>query len=192
MTNSIRRMCCGEPAIPRRSPEVARDAVVVESGFGAHGVVGDGTMERFGEISGETCDRGDGRRSQSLHSTASGREPIELRAGCHGQAGIAKPRRGKGGRKVDAERTAGARSMTSMNETAPVPARATQADSMPAQWSWVVRTVWTERMLAALGNGVKGDKRFSRCWPYVFFAALGRFTMIGVPLFASQSRCGNH
>ena len=106
-----------------------------------------------------------GGRSQSLHSTASGREPIELRAGCHGQARKAKPCRGKGGRKVDAEKTAGARSMTSMNETAPVPARATQADSMPAQWSWVVRTVWTERMLAALGNGVKGNKRFSRCWP---------------------------
>lgn len=83
-------MCCGEPAIPRRSPEVARYAVVVVSGIGAHDVVGDGTMGRIDEVSGETCDRGDGRRSQSLHSTASGREPIEFRAGRHGKAGKSK------------------------------------------------------------------------------------------------------
>ena len=28
-------------------------------------------------------------------------------------------------------------------------------------WSWVETTIWTERMLAALGNGVKGGKWFS-------------------------------
>lgn len=31
----------------------------------------------------------------------------------------------------------------------------------PAQWSWVETTIWTERMLAALDNGVKGGKWFS-------------------------------
>ncbi len=25
-------------------------------------------------------------------------------------------------------------------------------------WTWVNHTIWTERMLAALGNGVKGGK----------------------------------
>ncbi|MHB1621432.1 MAG: hypothetical protein ACYCTY_15940 [Sulfuricella sp.] len=45
-----------------------------------------------------------------------------------------------------------------MSETAEVPARAKQAESAPTQWDWVDRTVWTERMLAALGNGVKGNK----------------------------------
>lgn len=31
----------------------------------------------------------------------------------------------------------------------------------PRQWQWVEASVWTERMLAALGNGVKGGKWFS-------------------------------
>ena len=76
-----------------------------------------------------------------------------------------------------------------MNETAQVSARAKQAEFTPTQWDWVDRTIWTERMLAALGNGVNGDKRFSHCWPHAFIATLGRFTMISVPLIASQSRC---
>ena len=50
-----------------------------------------------------------------------------------------------------------------MSETAQVSARAKQAESTPTptQWDWVDRTIWTERMLAALGNGVKGNKWFS-------------------------------
>jgi hypothetical protein len=36
-------------------------------------------------------------------------------------------------------------------------------------WRWVETTIWTERMLAALGNGVKGD---------LFFVQLGLFTMV--------------
>ena len=31
----------------------------------------------------------------------------------------------------------------------------------PPTWGWVETGVWTERMLAALGNGVKGGKWFS-------------------------------
>jgi RNA-directed DNA polymerase len=49
----------------------------------------------------------------------------------------------------------------SESETAAVPLGAKQAESCPAQWAWVDREVWTERMLAALGNGVKGNKWFS-------------------------------
>jgi RNA-directed DNA polymerase len=48
-----------------------------------------------------------------------------------------------------------------VSETAEVPVRAIQAETTPTQWDWVDRTVWTERMLAALGNGVKGSKWFS-------------------------------
>ncbi|MEK7842932.1 MAG: reverse transcriptase domain-containing protein [Pseudomonadota bacterium] len=48
-----------------------------------------------------------------------------------------------------------------MSETAEVPERTKQAESAPIQWEWVDRTLWTERMLAALGNGVKGNKWFS-------------------------------
>ena len=47
------------------------------------------------------------------------------------------------------------------NEEATVQNSATQAKADPSQWTWVDRTVWTERMLAALGNGVKGNKWFS-------------------------------
>lgn len=31
----------------------------------------------------------------------------------------------------------------------------------PLDWAWVDREIWTDRMLAALGNGVKGNKWFS-------------------------------
>lgn len=50
----------------------------------------------------------------------------------------------------------------SMSETAEVSARAIQVESTPSQWDWVDRTVWTERMLAALGNGVKACPERSR------------------------------
>lgn len=35
------------------------------------------------------------------------------------------------------------------------------ADTGPRQWVWVEATIWTERMLAALENGVQGGKWFS-------------------------------
>lgn len=48
------------------------------------------------------------------------------------------------------------------HETVAVPAGAKQAESADARdWAWVDREIWTERMLAALDNGVKGDKWFS-------------------------------
>ena len=42
-----------------------------------------------------------------------------------------------------------------------VPARATHAGERDDRWSWVEPVVWTERMLAALDNGVKGGKWYS-------------------------------
>jgi hypothetical protein len=43
-----------------------------------------------------------------------------------------------------------------------VPERARQgAETHGRDWSWVEATVWKERMLAALGNGVRGGKWFS-------------------------------
>lgn len=53
------------------------------------------------------------------------------------------------------------RESESMSELVPVPEMAKQTESVPAEWRWVDRTIWTERMLAALGNGVKGSKWFS-------------------------------
>ena len=67
--------------------------------------------------------------------------------------------------------------MTSMSEAVPVPEKAKQTESAPSQWAWVDRAIWTERMLAALGNGVKGHN--GQCWQKknAYFANLGLFTM---------------
>ena len=48
-----------------------------------------------------------------------------------------------------------------MSESVPVPLEAKQTETTPADWAWVDRAIWTQRMLAALGNGVKGSKWFS-------------------------------
>lgn len=47
--------------------------------------------------------------------------------------------------------------------SASVPERANQACKTrdPREWDWVEPSVWNERMLAALGNGVKGGKWYS-------------------------------
>jgi RNA-directed DNA polymerase len=50
----------------------------------------------------------------------------------------------------------------SSGEAAEVTERSKQAASTrPEAWDWVDRSIWTERMLAALGNGVRGGKWFS-------------------------------
>lgn len=48
------------------------------------------------------------------------------------------------------------------SEAPAVPKQAIQgADRNERDWSWVEASIWTERMLAALGNGVRGGKWFS-------------------------------
>ena len=44
---------------------------------------------------------------------------------------------------------------------APVPTRAIQAGDIQGRWSWVEPSVWTERMLTALEEGVKGGTWYS-------------------------------
>lgn len=48
-------------------------------------------------------------------------------------------------------------------ETQPtsVPETATQVGDIRKKWKWVEPSVWTDRMLTALENGVKGNKWFS-------------------------------
>lgn len=53
------------------------------------------------------------------------------------------------------------RSYENVSEESPVPEKATQDSLGRPDWAWLDRNVWTERMLAALGNGVKGGKWFS-------------------------------
>jgi RNA-directed DNA polymerase len=49
-----------------------------------------------------------------------------------------------------------------VSEATRVPERAKQgAEARIRDWSWVETSIWTERMLAALRNGVKGGKWFS-------------------------------
>jgi RNA-directed DNA polymerase len=52
---------------------------------------------------------------------------------------------------------------TDNTETTPagVPEKATQAGDIRDRWSWVEPCVWTDRMLTALEQGVKGGKWFS-------------------------------
>lgn len=49
----------------------------------------------------------------------------------------------------------------SENKPAAVPAWVKQAEEIHGRWPWVERSVWNERMLQALENGVKGGKWFS-------------------------------
>jgi RNA-directed DNA polymerase len=50
----------------------------------------------------------------------------------------------------------------SESQASVVPEKATQgAETQGRDWTWVEATVWNERMLAALGNGVRGGKWFS-------------------------------
>jgi len=51
--------------------------------------------------------------------------------------------------------------MTTDTNPTPVPPEATQVGSAHDRWPWVAPSVWTDRMLTALEQGVKGDKWFS-------------------------------
>src|SRR3954465_9917207 len=53
--------------------------------------------------------------------------------------------------------------MTTIAESQPaaVPPGATRTGDIQARWAWVEPLVWTERMLTALEQGVKGGKWFS-------------------------------
>lgn len=51
--------------------------------------------------------------------------------------------------------------MTAEERPAGVSETTTQAGEMRARWGWVEPTVWTERMLTALEEGVKGGKWYS-------------------------------
>jgi RNA-directed DNA polymerase len=49
----------------------------------------------------------------------------------------------------------------SEEKSAAVPEWAKQAEEIRGRWPWVERSIWSERMLQALENGVKGGKWFS-------------------------------
>ena len=54
--------------------------------------------------------------------------------------------------------------------TAPAVPGAAKRGAEARDWSWVEASVWTERMVSALENGVKGGR-------YAFFAEAGLFAL---------------
>lgn len=99
-------------------------------------------------VNGETCARGDAGRSQSLHSTvaATAAKSAESKT---------VPRKGRqeGGCVKSSNRQ-------SICYVSPVYRRGGTKQGAKTR-SWVEASIWTERMLAALENGVKGGKWFS-------------------------------
>ena len=65
-----------------------------------------------------------------------------------------------------------------------VPATAKQPGSIYDRWPWVVPTVWSERMLTALEQGVKGGVWR---WPNAYFATLGLYNLTTAHAVAGQS-----
>lgn len=95
-----------------------------------------------------------------LSGATSARKP-KSRAGTEVRASIVARKRGnargaKGRRKVDC-----VNDKDSENKSAAVPQLAKQAEDIHGRWPWAERSVWSERMLEALENGVRGGKWFS-------------------------------
>ena len=68
-----------------------------------------------------------------------------------------------------------------------VSAGTTRARGTLTRWGWVEPTVWTERMLTALEQGVKGGRWFShQRWPNAFFADQGLYSLKRAHEIASQ------
>jgi hypothetical protein len=79
------------------------------------------------------------------------------RAGVRGAIVATKPGNAggaKGSREMDANVNTRPEAPPS-----PVPSRAQQDGDVLSRWSWTEQAVWTERMLTALEQGVKGG-----CW----------------------------
>jgi len=53
------------------------------------------------------------------------------------------------------------RDRQSESKASAVPGTAKHGADIRRKWDWVEASIWTERMLAALENGVKGGKWFS-------------------------------
>lgn len=105
------------------------------------------------EKSGETCGRGDGGRSQSLGSTAAAQAARSAESKAAPREGRAKRGFQEGGSVKDRAEQARAAEVSERTKQA--------TDTHDCDWSWVEASVWTKRMLSALGNGVKGGKWFS-------------------------------
>jgi len=105
-------------------------------------------LGRYGAISREACSRGDADRSQSLHSTA---------AAAAARSTESKALIREGGQEGGCVNS---RNRQCIRTVSAVPRRGEAKQGTEAQ-SWVEASIWTQRMLAALEDGVKGGKWFS-------------------------------
>jgi RNA-directed DNA polymerase len=70
----------------------------------------------------------------------------------------------RNGRGAKAGQEDGCRKTGTMDQqSSPVAMLPTQEEDIRARWGWVEPSVWTDRMLATLENGVKGGKWYSLC-----------------------------
>ena len=127
-------------------------------------------VARHCAVNGQTCARGDAGRSQSLHSTVAATAAKSV-----GSKPTPREGRQEGGCVKSSNRQ-------SISYVSPVPATAKQGAETGR---WVEASIWTERMLAALENGVKGGKR----WPNAYFAEHRLFIMTEAHALACRSRC---
>lgn len=105
-------------------------------------------VARHCAVSGETCARGDAGRSQSLHSTVAA-----IAAKSAESKTVPRKGRQEGGCVKSSNRQ-------SICYVSPVYRRGGTKQGAETG-RWVEASIWTERMLAALDNGVKGGKWFS-------------------------------
>ena len=79
-------------------------------------------------------------------------------------------------------------------DKAPAVPEGAKQGAEPRDWSWVEAAVWSERMVSALENGVKGGKWVSlmdndhQRWPNAFFAKAGLLALEGAWRDARHSR----
>ncbi len=80
--------------------------------------------------------------------------------------------------------------MTARKQESACSADAAKRGAEARDWSWVEATVWTERMVSALVNGVKGGRWYSliKRWPNAFFAEAGLFALYGAWRLARRPR----
>lgn len=142
------------PGSRRVFREVRRAGRAAKSDDGVRRVVGDGMRGRSRHVN-----RGDlsGDRSafEAEERGAKGR-PGRSRSVHSGEEAGQRPR------SQGTQEGGCVKSMSNEKRPAPVPPGAKQAgEAPPSEWKWVERSAWTERMLKALENGVKGGVWFT-------------------------------
>jgi hypothetical protein len=73
------------------------------------------------------------------------------------------------------------------DELAAVSTATKQARDTRARWNWVEPEVWTDRMLTAPVQGVKGGQWSSYRWTMFSFAEHGLFSLCAPPVSVRQS-----